>query len=287
MEMHEQSGSLYVVATPIGNLADISLRALEVLRSIDLIAAEDTRHTRKLLSHYDIHKPLLSYHSQNMQQRGSELIKKLIAGEKIALVTDAGTPGISDPGSLLVRQALDNELQVISIPGPVALITALVISGLPTQPFAFLGFPPPRGAGRKRFFEAYAGLLMTIILYESPQRLKRTLGDLLTFWGDRRIAVARELTKKFEEQFRGTITEAQSHFAEAVKGELTLVVAGAEPEEPGGGDADEWVEQLEELLADGKTTVKEAAGMIAAKYRISRRDVYQKAIQLQRELSSE
>ena len=277
---------MYVVATPIGNLADISLRALEVLGSVDLIAAEDTRHTRKLLSHYNIHKPLVSYHSQNMQQRGFELVQKIIAGERIALVTDAGTPGISDPGSLLIRQSLEQKIQVISIPGAAALITALVTSGLPTQPFAFLGFPPNRGAGRKRFFQAYAGLTMTSILYESPQRLKRTLSDLLTFWGDRRIAVARELTKKFEEQFRGTITEAQSHFAEAVKGEITLVVAGAEPEDANRGEADEWVEQLEELLADGKTTVKEAAGMIAAKYRISRRDVYQKAIQLQRELGS-
>jgi 16S rRNA (cytidine1402-2'-O)-methyltransferase len=274
------SGILYVVGTPIGNLADISIRALDTLRSVDLIAAEDTRHTRKLLARYDIHKPLISYHSQNMKSRGPELLQKIQSGEKLALVTDAGTPGISDPGSLLVRQVLDMELQIVSIPGPAALITALVVSGLPTQPFAFLGFPPNRGGGRTRFFQSYAALPMTVILYESPQRLQRTLGDLLKFWDNRRIAVARELTKKFEEVYQGTITEAQAHFSQGVKGEFTLVIAGAEIDTEVDKNSENWMEELETLIKHEGTTVKEATAQVVAKYGVARRTVYQAALQM-------
>jgi len=276
------SGILYVVGTPIGNLADISLRALDILRSVDLIAAEDTRHSRKLLARYDIHTPLISYHSQNMKRRGPELLQKVQSGEKLALVTDAGTPGISDPGSLLVRQALDRGLELVSIPGPAALITALVVSGLSTQPFAFLGFPPSRGAGRTRFFQSYATLPMTAILYESPQRLQRTLGDLLEIWDNRRIAVARELTKRFEEVYRGTITEAQAHFSPGIKGELTLVIAGAELPTEIDKDTGSWLEEMETLMKHGATTVKEATAQIAAKYGVARRAVYQAALQMKK-----
>lgn len=275
---------LYVVATPIGNLADTSLRALDTLRSADCIAAEDTRHTRKLLAHYDIHKPLISYHSQNVKIRGPELLRKMQSGETIALVTDAGTPGISDPGSLLVRQALDLEIQVVSIPGPVALISALVISGLPTQPFAFLGFPPGRGKGRRRFFESYSALPMTVVVYESPQRLVRTLHDILSHWGNRRIAVARELTKKFEEVYRGTVEEAQRYFADGSRGELTLVVGAAEEDRDAVEDSQSWLQELEQLMAREGLRAKEAAGMVAQKYAISRRSAYQAAIALKERL---
>lgn len=273
------AGTLYVVATPIGNLADISLRALETLRMVGSVAAEDTRHSRKLLTHYDIHKPLISYHSQNIEKRGPELIAKLLAGDDLALVTDAGTPGISDPGAMLIRQALDSGVQVVSIPGPAALITALVVSGLPTQPFAFLGFPPSRGSGRKRFFESYAGLPMTLVLYESPQRLPRTFEDIFEFWGDRQVAAARELTKRYEEVFRGSLAEAQAHFAQGVKGEITLVVAGAEKPEDTDRAADHWIEELERLLRQGKT-IREAADWVSAQFAVSRRKVYQMALQL-------
>jgi 16S rRNA (cytidine1402-2'-O)-methyltransferase len=276
------SGILYVVATPIGNLADISLRALDTLRSVDLIAAEDTRHSRKLLAHYDIHKPLISYHSQNMKTRGPQLLQKIHSGGRVALVTDAGTPGISDPGSLLVQQILAMGLEVVSIPGPAALIAALAVSGLPTQPFAFLGFPPSRGAGRTRFFHYYAALPMTVILYEAPQRLLRTLGDLLKFWNNRPIAVARELTKRYEEVYRGTIVDAQAHFSEGVKGEITLVIAGAELDAGNTKDTDGWIGELEALMKDGAATVKEATARIVAKYGVARRTVYQTALLLKK-----
>ena len=275
-------GTLFIVATPIGNLGDITLRALDTLRSVDRIAAEDTRHTRKLLTHFDIHKPLASYHSRNADRRGPELLQRIQGGEDIALVTDAGTPGISDPGALLVRQAVEKGIKVSAIPGPSAFIMALVASGLPTHPFAFLGFPPARGAGRRRFFSSYADLPMTLILYESPQRLRRTLDDLLHAWGNRRIVVARELTKKFEEVFRGSVTDAQLHYADEIKGEITLVVAGSglEGGEERKVDECEWPDELKQLIHHSGVSVKAAADKIARRYGLPRRTVYQKALRL-------
>ena len=275
-------GALFVVATPIGNLADITLRALDVLRCVHLIAAEDTRHTRKLLSFYDIHKPLISYHSHNIRERGQELLGKITAGASVALVTDAGTPGISDPGALLVQQAVERCLPVTVIPGPTALIAALVASGLPTHPFAFLGFPPARGTGRKHFFSSHASLPMTLILYESPQRLRRTLEDMLQSWGDRRIAIAREVTKKFEEFFRGSITEATNHYAEGARGELTLVVEGFRGEQAAEVEQENWQEKLASLLENPRQTVKQATEEIVRRHRLSRRLVYQKALEMRR-----
>lgn len=273
-------GILYVVATPIGNLADITLRALDTLRSVHCIAAEDTRHTRKLLAHYDIHKPLISYHTHNMQQRGPELVSRMQLGEELALVTDAGTPGISDPGRLLVQEVLEAGLQVVVIPGPSALITALVASGLPTHPFAFLGFPPSQGAGRRRFFAAHADLGMTSILYESPRRLQRTLADIRKYWGERQIAIARELTKKFEEIFRGTVSDAQLGLGDAVRGELTLVVAGGEPAPAQQSEEGDWMAELAQLLDSSELSVKEAAQRIAVRFQVSRRSVYQEALRI-------
>jgi 16S rRNA (cytidine1402-2'-O)-methyltransferase len=272
-------GALYVVSTPIGNLSDISLRALETLRSVHLIAAEDTRHTRKLLSHYDIHKPLVSYHSHNLEQRGRELIEKLDAGESVALVTDAGTPGVSDPGALLIAGTIERGLPVIVIPGATALIVALVASGLPTHPFAFLGFAPARGPGRRKFFASHASLAMTLVLYESPRRLARTLDDILTSWGDRRIAVARELTKRHEEVFRGTVGGCREHFPAEVKGELTLVVGGAS-EATAAVEREErdWRGELRLLLDTPGITVKDAVERIASASRVPRRTVYKEAL---------
>lgn len=280
-------GTLYIVATPIGNLGDITLRALEVLRSVDLIAAEDTRHTRKLLTHFDIHKSLNSYHSHNFQTRGPQLIAMLGKGKNIAVVTDAGTPGISDPGTLLVHQALEADLEVVVIPGPTALVTALVASGLPTHPFAFIGFPPPKGAGRRRFFTTYASLPMTLILYESAQRLKKTLEDILQHWGNRNIAVARELTKHYEEFFRGRVDEAISHYAEGTKGELTLVVSGADSDsaakagsEGEAGCGTTWQDELQQLLQEPGMSVREASDRISQRHGLQKRLVYQEAIRL-------
>lgn len=276
-----EAGKLYIVATPIGNLADISLRALETLRSADLIAAEDTRHTRKLLSAYDIHKPLLSYHANSARQRGAELLEKIASGQNVALVTDAGTPGISDPGTLLVQAAIERGIEPTVIPGPAALICALIVSGLPPHPFAFLGFPPPSGAGRRRFFAELSAAGMTTVVYESARRLAKTLQDVLDTCGDRRVAVARELTKLHEEVFRGTVSEAREHFAGGTRGELTLVIeqgraeAGRQAEPPG------WEEELRSLLEQGVSS-KEAASAVSSRFGLPRRRVYQAALGMRR-----
>jgi 16S rRNA (cytidine1402-2'-O)-methyltransferase len=275
------AGKLYIVATPIGNLADISLRALEILRSVDLIAAEDTRRTRKLLSYYDIHKPLVSYHEHNAQERGSELLDKIAGGRSVAVVTDAGTPGISDPGTMLIEAALRHGMEPACIPGATALISALVSSGLPSHPFAFLGFPPARGSDRRRFFALYAEMTMTLVLYESPKRLLKTLGDILESWGDRRIAVAREITKLHEEFFRGFVSEAREHFEGEVRGEVTLVVEGAGKELNLEPDPADWQDELRALLEKGFSS-KEAAAAISDRFGISRRVVYQAALEMRK-----
>ena len=275
----EERGTLYVVATPIGNLSDITLRALDTLRTVHLIAAEDTRHTRKLLTYYDIHRPLTSYHAHNAAERGPELVRRMQAGENIALVTDAGTPGISDPGSLLVAQAVEAEIPVVVVPGPAALIAALVSSGLPTHPFVFLGFPPLKG--RTRFFASYAALSMTLILYESPQRLGKTLQEMLSSWGDRRIAVARELTKRFEEIFRGRISEAIERYGDGTLGELVLVVEGAGEDDAGvNAEKGDWRQALATLLTDPAVTVRDASDQIADRFGQARRAVYREALKI-------
>lgn len=274
------TGTLFLVPTPIGNLADITLRALDVLRTVHWIAAEDTRHTRKLLTRYDIHKPLLSYHEHNARGREAELLDKIRTGQSVALVSDAGTPGVSDPGMLLVAAAVAHGLPVEVLPGPAAFLTALVASALPPYPFAFLGFPPNRTSGRKRFFARHGNLAMTLVFYESPQRLLATLREMLAAWGDRTIAVARELTKLHEEIFRGTVSQALEHFNRGVRGEVTVVVG---PEEASSGDGAEecdWHEELAALLEQPQQTVKTASELIAHRYQLARRLVYQEALRL-------
>ncbi len=276
-------GTLYVVATPIGNLQDITLRALDALRNVDVIAAEDTRHTRKLLSHFQIQKPLTSYHSQSGTHANRKILDMLREGQNVALVTDAGTPGISDPGSFLIHQVIEEGLQVVSIPGPTALIAALVVSGLPTHTFAFLGFAPPKGSSRKKFFQEHSRLPMTLVLYESPQRLLRTLADILQHWGNRPMAVVRELTKKFEEVRRGTVSEVLDHFSSGVRGELTLVLEGASPgavEDSAGNDA--WQEELVTLLVEKGMTVRDATEEIAKRLKLPRKEVYRKALEVKK-----
>lgn len=221
-------GILYLVATPIGNLEDITLRALRILREVSLIAAEDTRRTRKLLSHHAIPARMVSLHEHNERTRAPEIIVRLLAGESIALVSDAGTPGLSDPGVELVRQASEAGISVVPLPGPSAFVTALVVSGLPTAPASFLGFLPSAASERQRVLDAHRALPHTIVIYEAPHRLLKALAAIRDAWGDRNIAVARELTKVHEEVFRGAIGDAIAHFTRhRPQGELTLVVAGA------------------------------------------------------------
>jgi 16S rRNA (cytidine1402-2'-O)-methyltransferase len=221
-----QQGTLYLVATPIGNLEDITYRAVKILSSVDLIAAEDTRKTKILLDHYGITKPMVSYYSYNERQRAPELIRKLLDGHSIAVVSDAGTPGISDPAFYLVREALSQSLPIVSIPGPTAFISALIASGLPTDRFVFEGFLPQK-KGRKTKLESLRLETRTIILYESPHRVLKTLGEIQLYLGNRQVVVARELTKKFEEIVRGPITSVLNELSKKPpRGEYVLIIEG-------------------------------------------------------------
>ena len=225
--MNTSPGTLYLVSTPIGNLEDITLRALRILKEVDLIAAEDTRQTRRLLTHYKIQTPLTSYFEGNQQMKGDKLIERLKAGETIALVSDAGTPIISDPGYPLLRGCIDAEILIVPVPGASAVVTAASISGLPLHNFVFEGFLSPKSGKRKRQLGVLADEKRTLILFESPHRFRRFLEDTLEVMGERDIVVARELTKRFEEVFRGNVSEALEKFRDTEpRGEFTILIAG-------------------------------------------------------------
>lgn len=219
---------LYVVATPIGNLSDITLRALEVLKGVDLVAAEDTRHSGLLLKHFEIKKPFVSYHKHNEAARAAELVDRLSRGENVALITDAGTPGLSDPGLRLIRECVNHELPFTIIPGPSSILIALLGSGFSTEKFSFRGFLPVKSGRRERELRTAAEHEETTIFFESPYRLVKTLHACNTIIPDRQLCIARELTKKFEEFRRGTPAELLAHYeAHPAKGEIVLVVSGA------------------------------------------------------------
>ncbi len=280
--MTSKPGTLYLVATPIGNLEDITLRALRILSEVHLIAAEDTRHTRKLLTAHDIHRPLVSYHEHNMRAQGRWLLRELLAGKSVALVTDAGTPGISDPGHDLVRLAVSENIQVSPIPGPSAVTTALVVAGLPVQPFIFLGYPPNRPATRRKFFAKYAKAEETLVLFESPRRLAASLKDMRNIWGNRKVAVTRELTKIHEEVFRGSLEEAIARWPGEARGEITLLVAGVESGRPQANDS--LIQQLRVYLTSNRRPLKEISAEVAQQRGISKRLVYQEALKIKKEL---
>jgi 16S rRNA (cytidine1402-2'-O)-methyltransferase len=260
---------LYVVATPIGNLEDVTLRALRVLREVSLIAAEDTRTTRKLLSHHGIRARLLSYNEHNKAARIPRLLAALKEGD-VALVSEGGTPAISDPGLDLVAAAVEAGFAVTPIPGPSAVTAALAVSGLPTRQFTYLGFLPRRSGERRRLLASLRYDPRTVLAFESPHRLRRSLEDLRKEWGDRRLAVCRELTKAFEEVFRGRISEALERFAEP-RGEFTLVVEGATDAPP---------PPLEEARRDllrrreAGETARRAVPEVTKRYGLPRREVY-------------
>lgn len=222
-----EKGKLYICPTPIGNLEDITLRTLRILGEVDIIAAEDTRHSIKLLNHYEIKKPLTSYHEHNIREKGLELILKLNEGQNIALISDAGMPGISDPGQDLIRLAIEENIEVIGLPGPSAAITALVVSGLSTNKFVFEGFLPSKKKERIRQLETLKDEKRTLIFYESPHRILNFLNDMRDIIGDRNIALCRELTKHYEEIFRGTISQGIAKFSDIqIKGEFVIIVEG-------------------------------------------------------------
>ncbi len=227
MNKNKTEGILYICGTPIGNLEDITLRALKILKKVKLIAAEDTRHTKKLLNHYQINTKVSSYYEYNKFKKALHLVEILKNGQDIALVSDAGMPGISDPGYVLVNLALKNNIKIIPVPGVSALITALVVSGLPTNKFVFEGFLPRKIKERKRYFKSIKNEERTVIFYETPHRLKRALKDMLEIWGERKIVIARELTKMYEEVIRGKLSQVLTEIStKEMKGEITLIVQG-------------------------------------------------------------
>ena len=226
-QMNRSTGTLYVVSTPIGNLEDITLRALRILKEVDLIAAEDTRRTGLLLKHFGIEKPLTSYFEGNELKKREFILSRLTEGSDVSLVSDAGTPGISDPGFRLIRLAIENEIPVVPIPGPSAVITALSIAGLPTDAFFFKGFLPHKAKKRRDLLSELVDVRETLIFYESPHRISETLQDILDRMGDREMVLARELTKAYEEVLRGRVREIQQQIgSRKLKGEITLVVSG-------------------------------------------------------------
>ncbi|MBI4517064.1 MAG: 16S rRNA (cytidine(1402)-2'-O)-methyltransferase [Deltaproteobacteria bacterium] len=272
------AGTLYVVATPLGNLEDISARALRVLREVHVVAAEDTRHSRKLLAHFDIHTPLISYYDQIERERAPVLIERLKAGESIALISDAGTPGIADPGYRLVRAAVEAGVRVMPIPGPSAVAAVLSVAGLPTDRFAFEGFVPPRRPARQKFFARLAGETRTMVAYEAARRLPDCLADLCASLGsERAIVVARELSKLFEEIIRGSAGEVLRRLnVSGVQGEVTLVIAGAATPAPA-APLEDLETAIHRLQAEGLHT-REIAEQLAMKYGLHRREVYERIV---------
>ncbi|WP_177503583.1 16S rRNA (cytidine(1402)-2'-O)-methyltransferase [Anaerosinus sp.] len=272
------AGILYLCATPIGNLEDMTFRAARVLGEVDFIAAEDTRHTRKLLTHFDLHTPLISYHEHNKFERGPELISMLLEGKNIAVVSDAGLPGIADPGSHLAQLAIEEGIIVTPLPGANAALSGLICSGLDTTSFLFVGFLPKTSRKRREVLESIVSSKATLLFYESPHRLKDTLKECITVLGERKAVACRELTKKFEEFVRGTLSSLQEHFQNnQPRGEFTLIIEGNTKDEEdfeqsaGEISLQDAVEQLIKQGADKKTAMKE----VAVKYKVSKRDVYQ------------
>jgi 16S rRNA (cytidine1402-2'-O)-methyltransferase len=274
------TGTLYIVATPIGNLEDITFRAVRILREADLIAAEDTRHSRKLLSHFGISKPLTSYFDHNKTLKGRYILDQLASGLSVALITDAGTPCISDPGYQLVRDALAAGIAVVPVPGPSAAITALSASGLPTDAFVFEGFLPNRQGKRREKLASIKGEKRVVIFYESPNRLLATLSDLREVLGERELVVARELTKIYEEFIRGTVSTVIDTLQQrTVKGEVVMLVAPAAAEQVP-GDAASVSDLLAQLMEDDGLSLKDAVKQVVLQTGLARSEIYAEALKL-------
>ena len=274
------SGTLYLCATPIGNLEDITLRVLRILKEVDLIAAEDTRNSIKLLNHFEIRTPMTSYHEYNKIEKAYSLIEKLQSGQNIALITDAGTPGISDPGEELVRMCYEAGIEVTSLPGPAACVTALTLSGLPTRRFAFEAFLPMEKKERREVLEELVKETRTIILYEAPHKLTRTLKDLRDVLGNRRITLCRELTKKHETAFRTTIEELRAFYGDHKPlGEGVLGIEGRSRQELREEEEAAWetisVEEHMELYEKEGMSRKDAMKQVAKDRGVSKREIYQ------------
>lgn len=278
------AGKLYLCATPIGNLEDMTLRVLRTLQEVDLIAAEDTRNSIKLLNHFEIKTPMTSYHEYNKIEKAKDLIRQMQEGKNVALITDAGTPGISDPGEELVRMCYDAGVEVTSLPGACACVTALTLSGLPTRRFCFEAFLPTEKKERREILKELEEETRTIILYEAPHRLVRTLEELAEFLGERRISVCRELTKKHETVFQTTVAEALEYYREnAPKGECVMAIEGKSRDAIRAKEQQRWEElsveeHMEHYLSQG-IEKKEAMKLVAKDRGVSKRDIYQELLQ--------
>ncbi|MFO5527161.1 MAG: 16S rRNA (cytidine(1402)-2'-O)-methyltransferase [Cuspidothrix sp.] len=281
METEPKPGTLYIVATPIGNLEDMTFRAVRILQAVDMIAAEDTRHTGRLLQHFQVKTPQISYHEHNSNSRIPELLEYLQYGKAIALVSDAGMPGISDPGYELIKACIDEGITVVPIPGASAVITALSAAGLPTDKFIFDGFLPSKRQQRKEYLESLQSESRTLVFYESPHRLRDTLADLETVLGsDRSIVIARELTKLYEEFWRGTIGEAIADYQQREpQGEYTLLVAGTSSSQPQLTETELKTELLQ-IMQDGISR-SQASRQLAKDTGLSRRYLYQLALAIE------
>ena len=275
------SGILYLCATPIGNLDDMTFRAVKILREVDLIAAEDTRHTRKLLTHFDIHTPLIRYDEFSKTQQGEKILSELLAGKNIACVSDAGLPAISDPGADLVKLAIKNNIKICPIPGANAALSALICSGLSTEKFSFIGFLPNSKKNRREVLEKFSDREETLIFYEAPHRLQKTLSELKEIFGDRKIVLARELTKIHEEFLRGKISELEKNLSEP-KGEFVIVVEGYKGESVEQNfTAENFLDAYKNLVSAGidkKTAIRQTAN----KFNLSRREVYNAVVELEK-----
>jgi 16S rRNA (cytidine1402-2'-O)-methyltransferase len=269
-------GALYIVSTPIGNLEDITLRALRILKEVDLIAAEDTRHSLKLLNHYGITKPLISYWGEKEKVRSDEVIQRLNSGKSVALISDAGTPGISDPGNVLIRKAIEEGIDVVPIPGPSAFVSALSISGFSTEEFVFIGFLPAKPSQRTKVLKELSFEKRTLVIYEAPHRIQETAGDISEIFGMRRAVIVKELTKLYEEIFRGDISEIAGRLEDSkIAGEYVIVIEGRQDEKS--HNIDDAMREIKLLMKRGLGR-KEAVRQIAEEYGLSKKELYDKSL---------
>lgn len=265
-------GILFIVSTPIGNLEDITLRALRVLKEVDVIAAEDTRHTLKLLNHYNISKPLISYWSEKEKAKAEEVMERLNSGQSVALVSDAGTPGISDPGAVLIRRAIDEGIDIVAVPGPSAIISALSVSGFATEEFCYVGFLPVKQSQRLRVLKELSLEKRTLVIYEAPHRIVQSVGDMAEVLGSRKAIIAREMTKLFEEIMRGSIADLRQRLDESkIAGEYVVVIEGRTEET--GASIDDAMGEVRLLMKKGLGR-KDAVRKVAAEYGLSKKELY-------------
>ena len=264
---------LYIVPTPIGNLEDITLRALRILREADLIACEDTRTSGILLRHYEINRPLTSFHVHNENEKLNFLLDKLKLGQKIAVISDAGTPGVSDPGWILLKRAIDEGIEIDVLPGPSAVLPAVLMSGLNPQPFVFMGFPPEKPGEREKLFESIKNFPFTICFYMSPHKIERQISEIINILGDRNAALVREISKIFQEAIRGSLSEILSRLQEGIKGELVLIIEGYTPN----NFNEDWRDEAKKIFANG-ASVKDVVSIISEKYKISKNEIKREII---------